>query len=89
MVEVSQNLALFLPTNLKLSYLYTMIISIGDNNILFHAQTETMGRVKLALARPQLTKLAPNLHWTNFISAIGYRIWISWSCAKLSDKIQI
>lgn len=41
-----------------LKHLDTVIVGVGHNDVLIHAQAEAVRRVELALARPQLTKLA-------------------------------
>jgi hypothetical protein len=56
---------LVLELSSLLKDLYTVVVRIRNDNILIHAETETMWRVELTFPRTQLAKLAPDLHGTD------------------------
>lgn len=39
-----------------------MVICVGDDDVLLHAKAKSMRRVELTFVRPELAKLAANLH---------------------------
>ena len=43
-------------------YLDPVVVGVGHNNLLLHAQAEAVRRVELALPRPQGPELAADLH---------------------------
>jgi len=43
-------------------YLDPVVVGVCHNDLLFHAQAEAVRGVELALARPQRTELAADLH---------------------------
>jgi len=43
-----------------------MVVGVGDDNVLVHAEAEAMRRIKLTFARAKLAKLAPAYNDNNY-----------------------
>ena len=53
------NAKLILKISRLFKHLDAMVVGVGDDNVLVHAETEAMWRIELAFSRAKLTKLAP------------------------------
>lgn len=49
-------------------YLNAVVVCVSDNNILLQPQAESVRRIKLPLAGPQLAELATNLHRPDLVA---------------------
>lgn len=45
-------------------HLDAVVVGVGNHYVFVIAQAKAVGRIKLALVRPQLPKLAAYLHWS-------------------------